>query len=375
METSIVQRDTPDSNVIVSGNQAAITYEVTVTNLKENNTTPVTVKLNAPKGLDNVALYHNSAAITDFTYDEATGVLTFSATSFSPFTVVFDSVAVTNLTQLVNALQSGGSITLGADITADRTLTVPQGKTVILNLNGYDIKGTNAGVLIENHGTMTINGTSDSCVYTTEISAQGRHALMNYGTMTVNGGVYGDSDTNPANANAIQRGNAVRNLGTMTIKDGTFTCCDNFTNGGYAYAIANGSSAYPDATMTIETATVYGRINGILAADGGKLTVEDGTYTLGSGTETNLWRIVYTSGNGVVEINGGTYTRNVNNDYAFFGAYGETDTDGIIINGGTFTDLVHEYIKVDGSSYTVIKGGTFDGPFNGTLYKDERSGT
>ena len=180
----------------------------------------------------------------------------------------------------------------------------------------------------------------------------------------LDGGPGWDNDTDSANANLTNRGNAVRNYGTMTINGGLFTACDNYINGGFAYAIANGSSAYPDAEMIINDATVYGSINGLLAADGGKITVNGGTYTLGDGTETNLWRIVYTSGNGTVVLNDGTFTRNVNNDYAFFGANG---TGSITVNGGIYKDLVHDYIRVDGDMFTVINGGTFDGGFVGEM--------
>lgn len=277
--------------------------------------------------------------------------------------------------ELLAAVANGGFVTLEANIETDSAIVVPEGSFLALDLNGYDIKGTNDGALIENHGEMVIEGDGNSCVYTTDLAAQGRHTVLNYGTMTINGGRFGDKNTDETDANDVNRGNAVRNYGTMTINGGYFTACDNFTpnetdNQGYAYAIANGSSSYPEATMTINYATVYGSINGVLAADGGTLTVKDGSYTLGDGTENNLWRIVYTSGNGEVVIDGGTYTRNVNNNNAFFGVYG---TGKIVVNDGTFTDSVHDYIKVDGSASTIINGGWFSGDISGDMAQDNRT--
>ncbi len=249
-------------------------------------------------------------------------------------------------------LAKGGTINLAADIQTDGQLVVPEGQTVILNLGSYDIKGSYAGYMIVNNGTMTINGNEDACVYTTDIAAQGRGAILNNGTMSINGGTFGDKDTDRTNANDVQRGNAVRNYGTMTINGGYFTACDNYTNGGYAYAIGNGSASAPQSSMTIENAVVYGRMNGVLAADGGTMTVKDGTYTLGKGT--NLFHMAYTSGNGRIVIDGGNFTRNATNKYAFFNGAGEGT---ITVNGGTFNDLFNSDIISTGN--VCINGGVF----------------
>ena len=176
--------------------------------------------------------------------------------------------------------------------------------------------------------------------------------MENYGTLIIENGTFSSNKS---------RGNAVRNFGTATIKGGTFTACDNFTNGGYAYAVANGSSAYPNATMTVENATVQGNMNGAIACDGGTLTIKNGSYTLGDGTADSLYRLAYVSGNGTVNIEGGTFVRNVKNNHGFFGGGdgNEGTTEGINISGGTFTDQVNEAINFD-SGRTRISGGTFE---------------
>lgn len=68
------------------------TYNVNVEGLKANNNVPIKVELRIPTGLDDdaIKLYHYGDAITDFTYDHETGMVTFEATSFSPFSVVYD---------------------------------------------------------------------------------------------------------------------------------------------------------------------------------------------------------------------------------------------------------------------------------------------
>ena len=270
------------------------------------------------------------------------------------------------LTAALSAGSNGGTanIQLLADIegAADAGIQIPAGVTVVIDLNGHALVGKNASSFVVNYGNLTINdstaaegshGVGNGCVYTTDIAAQGRAAVENYGTLVINAGIFGDKNTDQTDANDVQRGNAVRNYGVATINGGAFTCCDNYTNGGYAYAIANGSGNYPDATMTINYATVYGSINGLIAADGGTLTVKDGSYTLGDGTETNLWRVVYTSGNGVVNIEGGNYVRNCSTSHGFFGG-------DINIFGGNFVENKHSNGIVIDSGNVNIFGGTFN---------------
>ncbi len=270
------------------------------------------------------------------------------------------------LTAALSAGSNGGTanIQLLADIegTADAGIQIPAGVTVVIDLNGHALVGKNASSFVVNYGNLTINdstaaegdhGVGTGRIYTTDTDDQGRHAVVNYGTLVINGGIFGDKNTDQTDANDVQRGNAVRNYGVATINGGAFTCCDNYTNGGYAYAIANGNEDYDNAAMTINYATVYGSINGLIAADGGTLTVKDGSYTLGDGTETNLWRVVYTSGNGVVNIDGGNYVRNCSTGYGFFGG-------DINIFGGNFVENKHNNGIVIDSGNVNIFGGTFN---------------
>lgn len=78
-------------NFTVETGLTAIAYEITVSNLKENNDVPVKVEINLPAGLDPATfkLYHYDEEIP-YTYDPTTGDLTFESATFSPFTVVYD---------------------------------------------------------------------------------------------------------------------------------------------------------------------------------------------------------------------------------------------------------------------------------------------
>lgn len=86
-----VEKTELDENFTVEADQEATAYEVTVTGLAENNTTPVKVELRVGTGLSGVKVYHYDTEITDAVYNEQTGYVTFYTTSFSPFTVVYDA--------------------------------------------------------------------------------------------------------------------------------------------------------------------------------------------------------------------------------------------------------------------------------------------
>ena len=79
-------------NFTVEADESTHVVEVTVSNLADDNTTPIVVTLKIPAGLDpnTVKLYHYDTQI-DCTYNPNTGDVTFETTSFSPFTVVYEA--------------------------------------------------------------------------------------------------------------------------------------------------------------------------------------------------------------------------------------------------------------------------------------------
>lgn len=90
IEVIIKKMPIADSNVPVGQNEKAATIDVTVTGIKENNTTPVEVTVNIGPNLGTIKLYHKNVEIPYISYSNTTGVLIFESTSFSPFTIVYD---------------------------------------------------------------------------------------------------------------------------------------------------------------------------------------------------------------------------------------------------------------------------------------------
>lgn len=134
-----VNKTSTPAGVTVEENRSAIAYNVNVTGQADGSI--VTVKLYVGTGLSRIKFFHTKSsgtiemekvnALVDsdvdrFTYDETTGVLTFKATEFSPFTGVFDDAvaAITNengtavygtLDAAIKAANSGATITLLKD--------------------------------------------------------------------------------------------------------------------------------------------------------------------------------------------------------------------------------------------------------------------
>ena len=242
-----------------------------------------------------------------------------------------------SLADAINAAVEGDTIVLLANVAGD--FVVNEGQSIIIDLNGYDIVGSIHA--ITNNGTLVINDTvGTGNVYTTDVSAQGRATIVNNGTITINGGWFGDSNNDTTDRNAINRGNAIKNYGVATINGGYFTNVSNqyIDTNAYAYAI----NTLAGGTTTINNATVYGDINGLIYSDG-KTIVNDGSFTLGRpGEENNLWYLAY----GDVEIKGGTWTR------AFAVPSwntGDPTFEGTVqVSGGTFNVNVKEQYCAEG---------------------------
>jgi len=81
-----------EANITVATGMETKAFDVTVTGLKDGNTTPIKVSLRILPGLDpaTVKLYHYDTEIP-CTYNPTTGYVTFESATFSPFTIVYDA--------------------------------------------------------------------------------------------------------------------------------------------------------------------------------------------------------------------------------------------------------------------------------------------
>ena len=273
---------------------------------------------------------------------------------------VYDVATADELFEAISKSEDGVETTvrLTADLTVAKEINIPAGETIVLDLNGHKIASTVDGYTLVNYGTLTINDKMNNgivCNTSTVAESKKTHFILrNYGTMTINGGTFGDTDTNRENENKANWGAAIINLaGTCTINGGYFTCGDNYwsakpAGADYSYAIRNSDQT---ATMLFKGGTVYGKMNGGIAADNGVITIDDGNFSV-SGTTSYYVLVTNTSNGGKIVVNGGTFTKNnYSNDKKNGGLVGgfsgmpswdaaeslETlEKNGFTITGGTF---------------------------------------
>ncbi len=236
----------------------------------------------------------------------------------------YDQLVATE-SDLREALENGGRVTLLDNIVLTEGVSVPADKIVVLNLNGYKITGiatANMPSLITNNGAMTVEGDGEIAV------------------------TYDGSDV------AGQAVNAIRNSGELTINGG------KISNTGVDMQIGYGIDNYNGATLTVNggeiTATGSGYYDGIRLFCGSNET----TVTVNDGKVSSIWAQnpsdnQATEVKGTVILNGGDVTTTYYENYttvkvasnvtATVTAYGagsnKTTTDNV--DGYTVYTFVH----------------------------------
>ena len=260
---------------------------------------------------------------------------------------------VTTAEALAAAVEAGGEIKLGADITA--SITIAEGKDVTLDLNGKTLTNEAGKHTITNNGTLTITATNGGTV--DNVSHQ-RAAVLNNekGIAVLNGGSFTRSkesgqDKENSGGNSFYN---IQNFGKMTINAGVVVMQD----GGFSSMVANG---YYDGTGKTNTPTLIinggkfiGGLNTIKNDDCGKLTINNGVF------ENVKQHAVFNVNE--AEIKGGTYAMDGNDSVLYNRKYNDTNDKGLLtVEGGTFTakDGVPAIKVHDENSKPTVTGGTF----------------
>ncbi len=296
------------------------------------------------------------------------GVITVNGTLVKSHVVEANGVKYATLQEAFNV---GGDITLVCDVTASEPIVLAEGKTAVLDLNGFALNGGEESTgkhiyVIKNYGSLTIkdtkgNGSINSRgVYNYEemilnsgkisaIDGNGGYAVNNQSgsTFVMNGGWiaadYEDGDA-PSAGNYDATALKVPSNATATLNGGKITNAGNFT---FAIDSAGTLNIPAESTLTIE-----GR-HGAVSIGGGVTTINAGTYSVPENTEYTD-NVVYVYG-GKVIINGGTFI--ADNDTPNGGSCICDVVGGATINGGLFGNSSGG--DVWGTTGTVIKGGQF----------------
>ena len=197
--------------------------------------------------------------------------------------------------ELKAALQTGGTIALTGDITVEDTLTVPNGVSATLDLNGHKISKITKtpASLLTNNGTLTVedsaaDGTTGGGIAITFNGSVDNsiavNAISNRGVLTVNGGEISNSGTGNQIGYAIDNYNGA----TLTVNGGKIT--------------ANGSSYYDGIRLfcgSNETRVTVndGEISSIWAQNpsANKATEVKGAVIVNGGNITTVYYENYTT--------------------------------------------------------------------------------
>ena len=261
--------------------------------------------------------------------------------------------AFTDIANAVKYAADNATIKLAGDVTQD--VTIPDGKTVTLDLGGNKLTNV-SGHTITNNGTLFVtgNGTVDNI-------AHGKGALYNNtgATATLNGGTFtrsaekGTASPDSANGNSWY---TVKNYGTMTINSNV-----TITNtGSHSSAVANGwfdvSKAGSNGEPIYTTNAVL-TINGGNIS-GGKITVKNddyGTLTITGGSISQPLNGLYCIYNAnVTAISGGNVNGPVGN---YNGTSTEADQGKFSITGGYFTSDPSAYLAASHYVWASDKDG------------------
>lgn len=154
-----------------------------------------------------------------------------------------NGVKYDNLQELINSATEPTEITLESNVEG---VTIPEGKTITLNLNGKQIKGAKRVVALTNHGTLTIQGEGTVQPYAN--NNNDKNTVENSGTLTIKGGkfTYRGKDTAGLLSNS--------GSGKIIVEGGTFSEAVKLAHCAEGYLpIANGDGTYG---VTNETLTI-----------------------------------------------------------------------------------------------------------------------
>jgi hypothetical protein len=233
----------------------------------------------------------------------------------------------------------GSTIELLGDNVLSSSATVPEGKTLTIDLKGYTI----SGATIVNNGILTIKDSSTD--NTGAISVTDAIAIENHGTLTVTGGTI-TATGNPG----------IKSFdGTVNISGGTIEGYRGvWAEGGTQVTVTGGTLKSAETkgygvivtgsgtTLTMSAGAATGTLYGARVEDGATATITGGTFTGTTAVSKNA--------KGSIAVSGGTFST----DPSAYLASGYKTTSGD--SGYTISELQDgdAAASIDGNKYATL---------------------
>ena len=297
---------------------------------------------------------------------------------------VSDASGVMDADALKAAVEKGGEVVLGSDITAD--VVVPATVTVTIDLNGHTLTNDGDHTII-NYGTLTVEDSSTDKTGKVDNVTHGKAAIYNEvgATFTLASGTL--DRTKEAGTSSSSSGDnsyyTLLNHGTAYINGGTIQQ-GGLEVGKYSSLVENGwydgskNTEKEPSIMTVNGGTFLGGLNSIKNDDYGVLTIKDATVKNVAQAALLNWNVATIKGGsfstdggsavilngyindtmdkGELTITGGTFTTN-DGDFPLIARMdGSKPTGGVITVTSTNADLVAAAINVPGVT-TYVKEG------------------
>ena len=360
-----------------------------------------------------IKVRHNGVDIPNYTYDPATGDITFKTSSFSPFEIVYIEVPAgahkvvvngkteyfLNLYEAVAAVSGETAITLGSDVTLTETLVFDKDATVSLDMNGFTVSGQLEKLVEVSDGTLSVmNGSfknvHDAAVetkYSIYMSGDAKAEIKGVNIETTGIGIMMTDDAHITELNAnidsyitvsgycsFDAVSMEENAKIDLISGGTYKTY--FAESMFEAKLAGKSMSYNQCyTINLNSAGAYiGEISGgtfigamDTANNGTPIHVNNGTVALISGgyfgfAEKAFADAIYvlyanTAYGGKIEkITGGTYEKGHKPaDVPRYTGYG-CDFENIVAASGCKVELTGETVVRGNQLSTKVKEVTLD---------------
>ena len=282
-----------------------------------------------------------------------------------------DAVTVTDAAGLAAALEAGGTVILGSDISMDTRYDISIQKDVVLDLNGYTITksygDSNHYLFVIEGGSLTVedskgNGRIEAIDeeygYGIQLKGSGSSFELRSGTIQITQetvDIYGAALNSSVK---ISGGTLISTKDSVLGVRGSGTAVEitggEMTSGGQGGVYISGFYGGTDSiqfTMTGGKLTHSGGINGAIQL------AQNATVTIGGTAEIESTdKAVLVDSNAILNIEGGKLTSSGTDTFSVIRCGDNSTTN---ISGGTFSGRAGIGIDSDGAPSINISGGTF----------------
>ena len=276
------------------------------------------------------------------------------ATKFAGAIVIDDKIYET----IADAIENNDTVTVTVPASKAESFSIPEGKTVTLDMGGNTLSNVDGSDTIVNNGTLIINGEG-----TIDNTSNDKAAITNNGTLTIlKGTITRSTDAGTADGDGGNSYYTILNHGTMTIgaEEGNDADVVISNNGDFSSLISNGwydsEGKTPEADscyMTINCGTFTGGKYCFKNDELGNATINGGVYSGAANVSVLNWHNM--------TINNGVFTAAAAKANVANGTYGQ-GVGHLVITGGEFNATnVPNLTMINGyaSSDIAVSGGVF----------------